>query len=405
MKPKLFIFIAIFTFIPQIFAQQKIPVVKASSVFVSVKDGDTIFNEEWIVGEGTSAKPEVYVPIKSEGNKKITFITDIDSITFDTKPNGKYLFIIEYKSAKVFTQIDRSESLTPTLRKGITFSRSCKNCADKPNTIPFTIDGKNNGILIQGKINNSETLNLVFDTGAKFVYASKSAIGKKINLTLNGTINDVGGDGVTKLETSSGNRLTIGDMAWKNLDIITFESGDAVGIIGWNVFESKPIEIDYDKKLITIHDAPATISKDYTKHKMEIFNGSPFIEATLIVGDKQVTDWFLFDSGFNGSLILSNHLAVKNGLIGTMRIVGKGITIGSGGGEKKIQSVLVPKMLIGNYEVKDIRAAMNADQPDDVPHDDILGNELLKRFNVVLDFRNKNIYLKPNSLFKATMKK
>jgi predicted aspartyl protease len=405
MKQIILFFAIIFTFVTTIFAQQNLRIVNATSAFVNVKDGDILFNEEWVIGEGTLEKPEVYVPIKSNKSRQITFITDIDSITFDTKPNGKYSFIIEYKNQRIFTEINRSEKLTPTLRKGITFSRNCQNCADKPNVIPFTINQKDNGIRIQGKINDSETLDLVFDTGAKFVYTSKSAIGKKINLTLDGTINDVGGDGITKLETSSGNRLSIGEMSWKNLDIVAFEFGDATGIIGWNVFENNPIEIDYDKKIMTIHDSPATIPKDYTKHKMEIFNGSPFIEATLIIGDKKVTDWFLFDSGFNGSLIISNHMAVKNSLIGTMRIVGKGSTFGSGGGEKKIQNVLVPRMQIGNYEFQDIRAAMNAGQPDDVPHDDILGNELLKGFNVVLDFKNKNIYLKPNSLFKNTMKR
>ncbi len=403
MKQPFLFFAIIFTFISITFAQQNLRIVKANSAFVNVKDGDVLFNEEWIVGEGTANNPEIYVPLKSNGNKQVTFITDIDSITFETKPNDKYSFIIEYKNQKVFTEINRSEKLTPTLRKGIAFARNCQNCADKPNLIPFTINQKNNGIRINGKINDSEMLNLVFDTGAKFVYVTQSETNKKVKLLLNGTINDVGGDGITKLQTSSGNRLFIGEMSWKKLDVVAFDFGDADAIIGWNVFENSPIEIDYDRKIMTIHDSPQTISKDYTKHKMEIFNGSPFIEATLIVGDQQVTDWFLYDSGFNGSLHLSNRLYVKNSLNGKMKKIGNAKMIGSGGGEKGIDVFLLPKIRIGNYEIENIKTDSNVAQPDDVPHDDILGNELLKGFNVVLDFKNKIIYLKPNSLFKNTM--
>lgn len=405
MKQIFLFFALIFTFISTSCAQQNLPIVKANSVFVNVKDGDVLFNEEWIVGEGTANNPEVYVPLKSNKNKQITFTTDIDSISFETKPNDKYSFIIEYKNQKVFTEINRSEKLMPTLRKGITFSRNCSNCSDEPNIMPFTVNPKDNGIRIRGKINDSEDLDLVFDTGAKFVYVTQSETNKKVKLLLNGTINDVGGDGITKLKTSSGNKLSIGKLMWKELDVVAFDFGDSDGLIGWNVFENNPIEIDYEKKIMTIHDSPQTISKDYTKHKMEIFNGSPFIEATLIMADKQFTDWFLFDSGFNGSLHLSNHLVVKNNLNGRMKKIGNAKMIGSGGGEKRIDVVLLSKIRIGNYEFENIITNANVAQPDDVPHDDILGNELLKGFNVVLDFKNKNIYLKPNSLFKNTINK
>lgn len=402
MKFELLFFAIFFTFVTTNFAQQNLPIVKANSAFVSVKDGEVLFNEEWIVGNGTPTNPETYVPLKSKEPKQITFITDIDSITFETKPNGKYSFIIEFKNEKVFTQINRSEKLTPTLRKGISFSRNCRNCADKQNIIPFTIDPNDNGIRIQGKMNDSQTLNLVFDTGAKLVYISEPAINKKVKLILDGTIHDVGGDGLTKLRTSSGNRLFMGEMEWKGLDFVSFNFIDADGLIGWNVFENNPIEIDYDQKIMTIHDSPSTISKDYTKHKMEIFNGSPFIEATLIIGDKRVSDWFLFDSGFNGSLHLSNHLVVKNELNGKMKKIGKATVTGSGGGKKSLDVLLLPKIQIGNYEITNIQTNANVAQPDDITHDDILGNELLKGFNVVLDFKNKNIYLKPNSVSRFT---
>lgn len=402
MSINLLFFAIIFTFVTTTFAQENFPIIKANSPFVNVKDGDVLFNEEWIIGEGTPTKPEVYIPLKSNENKQITFATDIDSITFDTKSNGKYSFIIEFKNEKVFTEINRSEKLTPTLRKGITFSKNCQNCADKPNIIPFTINPNDNGIRIQGKINDSEILDLVFDTGAKFVYVSNSKPDKKIKVSIDGKIQDVGSDGISIEDKSAGNRLNIANLNWKNLEMVSTDLGEPDGIIGWNVFENNPIEINYDTKIMTIHDSTATISKDFSKHKMEIFNGSPFIEATLIIGDKQVTDWFLFDSGFNRSLYLSNRLAAKNQIIGTMRRIGKGTFSSSAGNKIAIENVVLPKIRIGNYEIEQIPTSMNVTASEEIPHNDILGNELLKGFNVVLDFKNKNIYLKPNNLSSFT---
>ena len=74
MNIKLLFFAIIFTFVATNFAQQNLPIVKANSALVNVKDGDVLFNEEWIVGEGAASKPEVYVPIKSNEHKQITFI-------------------------------------------------------------------------------------------------------------------------------------------------------------------------------------------------------------------------------------------------------------------------------------------------------------------------------------------
>ena len=71
-----------------LFSQKKVPVIKATSLMVDIKDGDVLKEKTWtIVPE---ENPDVY----RASSKNITFYTDIDSISFNIKPKRNYDFII-----------------------------------------------------------------------------------------------------------------------------------------------------------------------------------------------------------------------------------------------------------------------------------------------------------------------
>jgi len=71
-------------------AQQPLPVIKASSKKVDIRDDNQYKKAYWsIVPE---AKPDVYTT--HNPNKKVTFYTDIDSISFVVNPKKQYDFII-----------------------------------------------------------------------------------------------------------------------------------------------------------------------------------------------------------------------------------------------------------------------------------------------------------------------
>lgn len=90
-------------------AQQTLQVIRANSKTVDIKDGKTFKKGSWtIVPE---AKPDVY---KTSG-KRVTFYTDMDSISFTVKPKHEYNFIILLNGKdSAFTQIKyEKEIYTP----------------------------------------------------------------------------------------------------------------------------------------------------------------------------------------------------------------------------------------------------------------------------------------------------
>ncbi|MEO6675412.1 MAG: DUF998 domain-containing protein [Ginsengibacter sp.] len=79
----------------EIFAQDNLRTIKATSMSVDIRvDNDYFAKGGWALD--SSKKPDVF-SIGSKWlykTKKVTFTTDIDSISFNVQPNGKYNFII-----------------------------------------------------------------------------------------------------------------------------------------------------------------------------------------------------------------------------------------------------------------------------------------------------------------------
>ncbi|MFA6894623.1 MAG: hypothetical protein WCQ46_02560, partial [Bacteroidales bacterium] len=97
MKPNFFVLLTAVLLTQTIFAQNELPIIKANSSHVDIKDDNNLRKNAWrIVPE---ANPDVY----KTSSKKVTFYTDIDSISFDISPNNQYDFVIllnEKDSAK-----------------------------------------------------------------------------------------------------------------------------------------------------------------------------------------------------------------------------------------------------------------------------------------------------------------
>ncbi|MEX6690167.1 S41 family peptidase [Danxiaibacter flavus] len=79
-------------FIQPLCAQQKLPLIKATSKIVDIKDGDLYQKAIWNLSP--EIKPDVYYALHPVLAKKIIFYTDLDSISFDINPGSSYDFII-----------------------------------------------------------------------------------------------------------------------------------------------------------------------------------------------------------------------------------------------------------------------------------------------------------------------
>ncbi len=124
-----------------IFAQQKLPIIRASSKMVDIRDGKNFIKANWTISP--ELKPDVFTT--SNKNEKVTFYTDLDSISFTVDPNKKYNFIILLNNKdSALTQIIYRQSYLETLKQADKY-----NLKDNREMPKFTYQSNNNPHLIE----------------------------------------------------------------------------------------------------------------------------------------------------------------------------------------------------------------------------------------------------------------
>lgn len=102
MKIKITLIIISSLFVQFLFAQKNIPIIKATSKTVDIRDGKNFRKQNWTISP--EIKPDVYET--SSLGQKVTFITDKDSITVKIKKDTEFNFIVVLNdSIKANTQI------------------------------------------------------------------------------------------------------------------------------------------------------------------------------------------------------------------------------------------------------------------------------------------------------------
>nr|WP_314492571.1 aspartyl protease family protein [uncultured Chryseobacterium sp.] len=381
-------------------AQKKLPVLHTENTHISIKEGEFFYKDSWRISP--EAKPDVFVVNPFVGRKKISFYSESDSLSFIIKPNRKYDFIVQQKGKEpAYTQIDTYQKEKPTFAPKLTLKSKNGNDKSIADTLHFTL-GKNSLIYLKGTVNNSGSLDFIFDTGAGISVITQSLIEtKKVNVKLDGDQKNTGTDGVSTVKKSSGNVFEIGSLKWSNVPLLSidYKGFPFDMVLGWVAFEDKVVELNYETNNLIIHNSLPAIDKEYSKLDIKFINGIPYIQCKTIVNGIESEAWFDFDTGSDGTMAVGQKFAAQNALNNTLKVIGKSTSKGSSGKGFTQKYVLMPKIKVGDFEMNQVPMSINDQDPEGVEHNENIGNVILKRFNAIIDFKNSAVYLKPNRLF------
>lgn len=258
-------------------------------------------------------------------------------------------------------------------------------------SIPFTIN-KQNTISIQAIFNEKDTLNLNFDTGTTELILTNEVLSNKLKST-------------PKLYTNFYN-LKIGNTNYSTKVYDAELSGHGTdGRFGWDIFKGKIVELNYDLNFMIIHTVlPKNLISNnaFTKLKIEFFEDLFLIESEIKQNNITNKDIFLFDTGYQRTVMLDEYLLKQAEFpIKDMKIIKKTIMKGAQGNEIPVITSNLKLLKIGKYKLKNVPIQLTTThKPLKNKNIHILGNEVLKRFNLFLDFQNNFVYLNPNHLFK-----
>jgi hypothetical protein len=368
--------------------QSKLPVIKATSKSVAINDGGFLDKNAWSLNP--TIKPDVYTADRTRETKWVTFYTDIDSIRVKVKPGTKFNFVV---------LLNGKDSCYTQVASAIPMGSIAKSGAVKHDTIPFTLTAYN-AIAVKAVINDTDTLNLHFDLSSFDFHLTRDAILKKTKL-LSNQPNALAGKAIpnyNKLNKVS--KLQMGSTVWDNPEILptNITAQDMDGRFGWNLFEGKSVEVDYDKSLLIIHSQLPAIPKGYAKSKIAFTRSFPHIKGTFEINGKKYTGDFMMDTGSEQALILDSSWVARQNFSKGLKLVKSSVIRDPRGVQYQIKIVLAPVYKLNNFALTNIPTLLLSGKNPSGFEMNYLGNGLLKRFNIILDFRNDNIYLKPNKL-------
>lgn len=270
-------------------------------------------------------------------------------------------------------------------------------------------------ILLKVKMNKiNQELDFVFDTGASTGVIDK-ATAKKLGLDSTEKVRVPGAGGVETYDLIRNQQLKISDKIdlsipyMVSVDMTRFhEVSDKryQGIIGYNLIHQNIMKIDYQNEELIIYKSFEDIDLNgYEKIPFEFHSGAiPKIKLSFTLNGQKYSGDVLFDSGAAQTLSINTPFVKKNNLNSLVdkKVVLKSENLGSTSTSEKIA---IESVRIGKYKLNDLSIILSEDKQGVSSYDGllgILGGKIIKRFNIILDYNNSTMYLKPNVLYKES---
>jgi predicted aspartyl protease len=262
-------------------------------------------------------------------------------------------------------------------------------------------------ILLQGQFDNfKDTLSFILDTGSGGISLDSSTaeyLGVK-STPSDRTIRGIAG--MKKVSFLNNRKLRLPGLTIDSLNfhvndysLLTAVYGEPIdGIIGYSVFSRYIIKVDYDSTKIEF----------WTKGAMKYPKGGHLLRpviTNLPVQTAKIRDQvalesrFLIDMGAGLNVLLTDDFVKDSALMRKNRKLYTKEAEGLGG---KIDMYLttMKEFKLGPYKFRNVPVNIFDDEYNvtSYPHlGGLIGNDLLRRFNVILNYDKREIHLKPNS--------
>ena len=185
-------------------------------------------------------------------------------------------------------------------------------------------------------------------------------------------------------------------------EILTAAYGEQIdGIIGFSFLSRYIVKIDYDSSKIHVY------SKGSMKYPRGGFLLRPIlstlpIQVARIHDEKEINSRFYFDTGAGLCLLLSSDFVDDSSLLSKKKK--PVLTQGEGlGGKMEMKLTTVRDFKLGPYRFKKVPTYIFDDNYNVTAYPylgGLIGNDILRRFNVIINYDHRDIYLQPNTHFR-----
>ncbi|MEO9967900.1 MAG: hypothetical protein ABJF11_19060 [Reichenbachiella sp.] len=184
------------------------------------------------------------------------------------------------------------------------------------------------------------------------------------------------------------------------LDLKSIVGEAADGIIGYGFFKNSILEIQYQDQYMVIHEKLDDMNlTDFEKINVEIINNRIMIPVTIqATSELAVKGLCLLDLGTSRSMILTSSCVENYDLDEKIENKAYYYSSHAGVGGKSSGAVFrAQSMLVGGFQLEGVTIDYSLDSKGALASRDyigLLGNDILDRFIVLIDYSGKAIYLK-----------
>jgi hypothetical protein len=277
-------------------------------------------------------------------------------------------------------------------------------------TLPFTL--VNNHVIVQATV-QGKAVRLIVDTGMPMdglmLYRNDTVASMKLPIQpgMKARIAGAGEGGGVDADIADGLVADLGDLRLTRARAIVVPPLPGLadyhdGVIGASLFNNFVVAIDYGARRLTLHDPKAWEPPPQAKTvPFTLEHNAPFVDIALLdAAGRRIPATVVVDLGAGHSISL--NLGTVEGLAlpdrAVRAIVGFGVS-----GRLPGQVGRIAGLEIGGLTLRDVVATFpdpEVQRPGGAEYrGGNLGNQILQRFDVAFDYRNKRMTLVPNASF------
>ncbi len=282
--------------------------------------------------------------------------------------------------------------------------------------IPF--EYTNNFIILTINFGGYLPLKFIFDTGAEHTILTKREISDLMRIPYEREFRVLGSDLKTPLVAYLARRIRFDipdkmyalseDILVLQDDYFRFEEYAGVnvhGILSATVFSRYIIKINYDRRMLTLYDRETfkLREKDFVPIPVELFRNKMYLNTTIqVLPDSVAPVKLLLDTGAGLPLLLfsNTHPLVYPPKQSLPSNIGMGL-----GGYIEGFTGRIHQATLGGFTqagvityFQELDTTMNLEYLNG--RNGLMGNALLNHFQVILDYQNAQIWLKPGRLYR-----
>ena len=265
-------------------------------------------------------------------------------------------------------------------------------------------------ILVNAKFNDlTEPFNFILDTGSGAI-SLDSATTAEFNIPHVSSGRSINGiAGIREVDFAQHNSLTFPGLKVDSLDfyindyeILSSVYGEKIdGIIGYSFFSRYIVTINFDNLCIEIFQPVSFAYPPGGTVLHPLFTALP-IQPLIIKDSRTVKANFYFDKGAGLCFLMSQRFNDDSTVLKKRRkpvfIQVQGL-----GGKKEMLLTIIKGVQIGPYKFRRVPTNILDDEFNATSYPflgGLIGNDILRRFNLTLNYRKREIHLLPNSHYR-----